>query len=417
VSTLGGLNAGDYILLQQGGADYSTDTAPGHNTPTSHSLPTPGDACDISGCRGEVVEVASVSGNVVTVTTALHDTYNPSLYDAYGEKLLNVVSGISVHDLAITGSGTVDNGINLKNVVQSSFTNLTVSNFAGSGIFGRDGFGNSFSQITSTAVGAGSGPPLGSGFQLVEQGQVTVNGLSLSNLNSGGFGMAVVTIADSTFTNVSIDKGGVGTGRVLKTIATTSTTWNSLTVKGGVAGYNGINLEYFTSHNTFNNCDVENDNTEGVDMFGNNNQFNTFNTCTMKSSTAVQFYQGASALGNHNDSNTTITGGTVIGQHDASNGAIIINSANSSVTSVAFPVNPAGAAHVGVWIFGSGGCYSNNNFTAGAFGPGLDIYVDPSAGGGNVGSGNTAPDGMTGLGNANCVTVLSPPSGLVATVQ
>ncbi len=418
-STLGGLNAGDYVLLQQGGMDYSTDSSPGHNKPSSHPLPVPGDACDISGCRGEVVEIASVSGSSVSVTTALHDTYSPSLYDAYAEKLLNVISGITMHDLSLDGSGTVDNGLNLKNVVQSAFTNITASGFSGSGIFARDGFGNSFQEITSTAVGSGSGPPLGSGFQLVEQGQATVNTYSLTSLNSNAFGMAVVTLADSSFSGVTIDKGGIGTGRSLKTIATAATTWSSLTVKGAPAGYNGLDLEYYTSHNTFNNCAIEDNNTEGVDTFGNFNQYNTFNNCTMQGNSAVQFYQGASALGNHRDDYTTISGGTVIGQHDGTDGALIINSPNSTVTGVSFPQNTAGQAHVGIWTFGSNGCYSSNSFASGAYGSGMDIYVDPSAGGGNIGSGNTAPSGTTGLGNGTCGggTLVAPPTGLVAVVQ
>jgi pectate lyase-like protein len=418
VSTVGGLSSGDYVLLQQGGMDYSTDSSPGHNKPSSHPLPVPGDACDISGCRGEVVQVASVSGSTVSVTTALHDTYSPSLYDAYAEKLLNVVSGINMHDLSLYGSGTVANGVNLKNVVNSAFTNITASGFGGAGIFARDGFGNSFQQITSTAVGSGSGPPLGSGFQLVEQGQVTVNTYSLTSLNSSAFGMAVATVSDSTFSGVTVDKGGVGTGRAVKTIATTATTWNSLTVKGAPAGYNGLDIEYYTSHNTFNNCDIEGNNTEGVDTFGNFNQYNTFNNCTMKGNSMVQFYQGASALGNHRDDYTTISGGTIIGQHDTTDGALIVNSPNSMVTGVNFPANTSGQAHVGAWAFGSNGCYSNNTFGSGAYASGMDIYVDPSAGSGNMGSGNTAPSGITGLGNGTCGgTFVAPPTGLVAVVQ
>jgi len=38
----------DYVFLQEGGRDYSTDTAPGHDT-----------GCDVSGCRGEILKIAS----------------------------------------------------------------------------------------------------------------------------------------------------------------------------------------------------------------------------------------------------------------------------------------------------------------------------------------------------------------------
>jgi len=65
-ANIGGLNAGDYVFLQEGGRDYSTDTAPGHDT-----------GCDVSGCRGEILKIASVSGNTATVATALHFPYDP----------------------------------------------------------------------------------------------------------------------------------------------------------------------------------------------------------------------------------------------------------------------------------------------------------------------------------------------------
>jgi hypothetical protein len=53
-----GVNAGDYVYVSQGGEDSSTGSG---NT-----------ACDTSGCRGEILQVKAVSGNTITVTTALH---------------------------------------------------------------------------------------------------------------------------------------------------------------------------------------------------------------------------------------------------------------------------------------------------------------------------------------------------------
>src|SRR5881628_73624 len=81
VSSLG-LNPGDYVFLQQGGMDSSDGSG---NT-----------GCDPAGCRGEVVQVASVSGNTVTVTTALHDAYNPSVNAATAQKILGQLSSITV---------------------------------------------------------------------------------------------------------------------------------------------------------------------------------------------------------------------------------------------------------------------------------------------------------------------------------
>src|SRR5467141_2725551 len=57
-----GVAPGDYVRLQEGGSAPSGAT----DSPTS---------CDTSGCRGELLKVASVSGNTITVNTALHDTY------------------------------------------------------------------------------------------------------------------------------------------------------------------------------------------------------------------------------------------------------------------------------------------------------------------------------------------------------
>src|SRR6266853_492515 len=41
-ANIGGLNAGDYVLLQEGGKDFSTDVPPGNDK-----------GCDVAGCRGE----------------------------------------------------------------------------------------------------------------------------------------------------------------------------------------------------------------------------------------------------------------------------------------------------------------------------------------------------------------------------
>src|SRR4029077_6357305 len=116
VSTLG-VAAGDYLYISQGGKDYSTDTAPGHDT-----------GCDVSGCRRELLKVASVSGNTITVTTALHDTYNPLLNAAVVQKLLNPVAGITVKDITLDGSGTENYGLLMLGVVDSTVTGVTSKN-------------------------------------------------------------------------------------------------------------------------------------------------------------------------------------------------------------------------------------------------------------------------------------------------
>src|SRR5213594_1023631 len=91
VSSLG-VAAGDYVYLHQGGKDSSMGS---------------GDTgCDPSGCRGEVLKVASVSGNTITVTTALHDTYIPSVNAATAQKILSPVTGLTVKNITFDGNGS-----------------------------------------------------------------------------------------------------------------------------------------------------------------------------------------------------------------------------------------------------------------------------------------------------------------------
>src|SRR5260370_10696991 len=101
-----GLAAGDYVRLRQGGKDSSTGS---------------GDTgCDPSGCRGEVLKVASVAGNTVTVTTALHDTYSPSVNAATAQKILGPLSGITVRNIPFDGSGSNVYGLAIAGIADST---------------------------------------------------------------------------------------------------------------------------------------------------------------------------------------------------------------------------------------------------------------------------------------------------------
>src|SRR5438552_5346177 len=96
-SALGGVSTGDYILLQEGGIDSSTGSS--------------ATQCDISGCRGEVVKVAGVSGNTITVTTSLHVPYNVATNAANARKLTNVIFGGTLQNITFDGSGTMSTGL------------------------------------------------------------------------------------------------------------------------------------------------------------------------------------------------------------------------------------------------------------------------------------------------------------------
>jgi len=90
-----------------------------------------------------------------------------------------------------------------------------------------------------------------------DQGNLSVNGMSVSNENpgasgtgclyNGAFGFGMVESANGIFNQFTIDASGAY-GRPFKTTSTRWTTFNSLTVKNGVQAYNGVSLEYYSSH-------------------------------------------------------------------------------------------------------------------------------------------------------------------------
>src|SRR5437867_3689395 len=94
-----GVSPGDYVYIHQGGEDYSTDTcAVGGQTPPCKGHPT---NCDVSGCRGEVLQVQSTDGNTIILTTALHDTYDLSLNAATAQKVQNPLAGITLRNITL----------------------------------------------------------------------------------------------------------------------------------------------------------------------------------------------------------------------------------------------------------------------------------------------------------------------------
>jgi len=57
----------------------------------------------------------------------------------------------------------------------------------------------------------------GSAVSLQQQGNLNVNGVSISNMNVGGFGFIPFREANGTFSNISVDGTGTGSGRLFKT--------------------------------------------------------------------------------------------------------------------------------------------------------------------------------------------------------
>src|SRR5436309_9517134 len=120
-------------------------------------------------------------------------------------------------------------------------------------------------------------------------------GMGTGCLANGAFGLGAYAVANGRFSHVTVDAMGAF-GRPFKTTAARWNTFNSLTVKNGVQAYNGISLEYYSSHNTFNSCVVTNNGAgtgtgtgnAGINTFGNFNQYNTFNNCTVTGNGNVQ---------------------------------------------------------------------------------------------------------------------------------
>jgi len=383
VSILGAA-PGDYVALLQGGQDSSTGS---------------GDtACDVSGCRGEVLKVASVSGNTVIVTTALHDTYNPSVNAATARKILNPLTGVTVKNITFDGSGSNVYGLAMAGVVESTVSGVTSRNVQGPAIITYGNFDMAWSNITVTGGSGWCESAVLFGYQ----GNLSVNGMSISNENPGATGSACLysngapgfglfASANSTITGLTVDAAGAY-GRPFKTTAARWNTFNSLIVKNGVRANNGISLEYYSSHNTFNDCVVTNNGVgtgtgtgnAGINSFGNFNQFNTFNNCTVTGNENVQvLINNFDALRLAQDSHVTINGGTFTGTNTVEP-VIYIYGSNAYVNSAA--INGQGAA--GLYLGSTNACVNNNTFGAGT-GAGLGMYIRSDSAT-NIGSGNVS---------------------------
>jgi len=377
-----GLNAGDYVYIHQGGMDYSTDTPPGHPS-----------ECDVSGCRGEILKVLSVTGNTVTVTTALHDTSDPSVNAAVVQKVLNPVTGVTLKDITLDGSGTENYGLLMLGVVDSTVSGVTVNNVLYTGLYGNGNFNLAWNRVATTNAGNASGAAMG----LYVQGNPSINGASISSLNSGpsarAFGFAVSGTGNGTFSNITVDASGAY-GRPFKTTATRYSTFNSVTVKDGASWNNGISLEYYSSHNTFNDCVLTGNGggartgngNAGINSFGNFNQYNTFNDCTVAGNGDLQVLVGNfDALRLGQDSYVTIKGGTYTGSNSTLPVVAIVG-ANPRVRDAR--INGPGGW--GLYLRSEGACVNNNIFGGGGIGKAISSNSSTNVGLGNVLNGYTS---------------------------
>jgi Ricin-type beta-trefoil lectin domain/Pectate lyase superfamily protein len=379
VSSLG-VSPGDYVLLQQGGEDSSNGSG---NT-----------GCDPSGCRGEVVKVAAVSGNTVTVTTALHDAYSPSINAATAQKITGPLTGITVKNITLDGNGSNVYGLAIAGVGDSTVSGVTVKNVEGSALLNRGDFNVAWSSIT--VIGAGSAQ-CGSAVWFQAQGNLSVDGMNVSNenpgtgsgcLSNGAFGFELIQSANSTITNLTVDASGAY-GRPFKTTAARYNIFNSPTVKNGVQAYNGISLEYYSSHNTYNSCVVTNNGAAtgtatgnaGINTFGNFNQYNTFNNCTVSGNGNVQvLINNYDALRLGQDTHNEIKGGTYTGSNTAEP---VLYLADPDVYVTSTYVNGPGS--VGIYLGSTNACVNNVVFGVGTnLGGGISSSSSTNLGLGNI---------------------------------
>lgn len=180
----------------------------------------------------------------------------------------------------------------------------------------------------------------------------------------------------------------------MKITAARWSAYNSLTVQNGCCAFNGLSLEYYSSHNTFNSCVITNNGgggtgngNAGINSFGSFNQYNAFNNCTLTGNGNVQILiNNFDALRLGADSNDTFEGTTI-----------------------------GGAGTIGLLIQASNACVNNNTLLAGS-GLSTGISVMNST---NVGSGNELNGYSSNLPAGTCGSSGSPapPSGLTAAVQ
>lgn len=386
-----GVNAGDYVYISQGGQDYSTDTCAmqGQNPPCQ-GHPT---NCDVSGCRGEVLLVQGVSGNTITVATALHDTYDPSANLAGAQKVLNPLAGIVLQDITLNAASVSTIPLSFFGAVSSTVSAVTVTganDSPSSGnytLYANVSYGLSLNNVTltSTAVNLAQ---LG----VYQHGNLSINGLTISGARGGAAFFS--SGANDTITNLTVDDASGGLGRPFKTTAVRYSTFDSVTVKNGSNNLNGINIEYYSSHNTFSGCTAK-DNSKlggaqtgnaGINLFGNFNQYNTFSNCTVSGNGNVQFYISSfDALRLAQDSHNSVSGGSFTGTDTTQVEAVMDIEGDSAYVHDA-TINGPGSYGLLLDAHASNACVNTNGFAAGSL-PGLLAAINAN-GTNDRGSGN-----------------------------
>lgn len=315
-----GLTAGSLVYIWEGGVDGNCSPSGTSTCDSSGSATAIG--CEIDGCRSEVAQVASVSGTTVNVTKPLNNPYDPVVNAAVVQKLNTVITGVTVQNITFNGNTTAQMGLYLLQTSGLLVSGVTAQNVTGTavscGTSGSTacGWQPVFNNISITAAG-GNGGGNGAAFAIALVGYPTVNTATVGpGLNASGFGMTLGMSGSGQLNNITIDKSpSVTIGRGLKNSAAAHVTYTNLTVVNAPAGYNGMDVTYYSHHNTLNNCNLSANNTVDVASFGNYNDYLTLVNCTMTVGTNGGLVAVEQALSNNGrrDQNLTIDGGSYTG--------------------------------------------------------------------------------------------------------
>lgn len=399
------LSAGSLVYISEGGVDGNCSPSGTSTCDSSGSATAIG--CEIDGCRSEVAQVAAASGTTVTVTKPLNNPYDPTVNVAGVQKLNTVVSGVTVQNMTFDGSGTATTGLQL----------LQTSGLLVSGVHGQNTTGTAiacgssgstacgwlpvFNNITITAAG-GNGGGNGAAFAIALVGYPTVNTATVGpNLNASGFGMTLGMSGGAQMNGITIDKAPSTTiGRGLKESAAAHTTFANLTLKNAPAGYNGMDVTYYSHHTTINVCNASANSTVDIASFGNYNDFLTLNSCNMSvgSNGGLVAFEQALSNNGRRDTNVTINGGAYNGTSGFE--LIQIGGANATIQNATFGPATQGINFLVAGLTGI--CINNNVFASGM------AYAYAKNGGtgfanGNTLNGNGTPGGALPTGTCGVV--------------
>ena len=359
------VNPGDYVYIHQGGQDYSTDSCVNGGSPPCQGHPT---NCDVSGCRGEVLQVQSVSGNTIFVTTALHDTYDLSLNAAVVQKVQNPLAGITLQNITLNGASVASTPLAFYGVVNSTVSGVTIigandpSNSGSYTLLANVTYGLNLNNVTLTSTAANLAQ-LG----IYEHGNLSINVMHISGTSGGAAFFS--SGANDSVTNLTVDATG-GQGRPFKTTAVRYSTFGSVTVENGTGNFNGISLEYYSSHNKFDACTVTQNGSgvgnAGINVFGNYNQYNTFNNCTVSGNGNIQFFvNNSDALSLAQSSYNTISGGSFTGATTFDQAVVGIQGGGAYIHDAT--INGPGQSGIYLNTQATYACVNNNTFPTNSF--------------------------------------------------